>query len=415
MKRTVLHVDMNNFYASVECLYHPEWRERPVAVSGNPEKRHGIVLAKSESAKKCGVKTGEPLWQAKRKCPDILFVPPHFELYQQYSRLAKEIYADYTSQVESFGLDECWLDVTGSPLFCGNGKRIADEIRRRIREELGVTASVGVSFNKIFAKLGSDMKKPDATTVITKEDYQKTVWPLSADQLLFIGSATSRRLQQCGIETIGDLAKADPGELKRRFGKNGVTLWLYANGQDQSPVAESGCAREIKSIGNSTTTPRDLIKEEEIKITLYALCESVAERLRDHRLMGTSVQLTMRDHRLETAERQGKLDHPSCVSGVLFEKAFALYRASGWDKRPLRLLGVRACGLQEEGCRQLSCLPEMEKLQRREEEERAIDAIRRRYGHFSVQRGIMLTDRVLSSVNPKERHTIHPEVFQRKG
>ena len=413
MGRAVLHVDMNNFYASVECLYHPEWRGRPVAVGGSEERRHGIVLAKSEEAKKCGVKTGETLWQARRKCPDILFVPPHFDLYQQYSGLAKEIYISYTSRVESFGLDECWLDVTGSPHFCGDGRKIADEIRRRIRAELGVTASVGVSFNKIFAKLGSDMKKPDATTEITEENFQKTVWPLPVDRLLFVGRATAGRLRQSGIETIGDLARAEPDGLKAKLGKNGIALWTYANGRDQSPVAEYTSAREVKSIGNSTTTPRDLSCEDEVKITLYALCESVAARMREQGVVCGTVQLVLRDSQLRTAERQGRLAYPSCVSGELFRRAMALYRDSGWAERPLRMLGVRACDLREEGCIQLSCLPELARVQRREEEERAIDQIRRRYGHFSIQRGIMLTDRSLSSVNPKERHTIHPEVFQR--
>ncbi len=404
MERTILHVDMNNFYANVECRHHPEWQGEAIAVVGDAEKRHGIVLAKSEAAKRFGVKTGEPLWQARSKCPEILFVPPHFDLYQKYSVLAKEIYANYTERVESFGLDECWLDVTNSPHFGGNGVMIADEIRRRIREELGLSASVGVSFNKIFAKLGSDMKKPDATTHISRENFKEKVWPLPVGELLFVGSATRKRLQMHGIETIGDLALAEQEMLRRNMGKNGGMLWEYANGNDDSPVAKLEEEREVKSIGNSTTTPHDLATEEEIKITLYVLCESVAARLREQNLLCSTVQITLRDSLLHTIDRQGKLDYESCVSGVLFDKAWSLYRTSGFTRRPLRLIGVRACELSHGGAEQLSLFADHTKTKRQEQEERAIDKIREKFGHFSVQRGIMMMDTELSGINPKERH-----------
>lgn len=404
MERKILHVDMNNFYASVECLYNPELRGKPVAVSGNVEKRHGVILAKSESAKKCGVKTGDTIWQAQRKCPDIIFLPPHFELYEKCSQMAKEIYACYTNKVESFGLDECWLDVTECIHFGGNAKMLADEIRRRIRDELGLTASVGVSFNKIFAKLGSDMKKPDATTQITRENFKKLVWHLPAGELLFIGKKTKERLLNFGIKTIGDLANANPNELKRLLGKNGVTLHAYANGEDTSPVSSLDEDRDVKSIGNSTTTPRDLITEDDVKITLYALCESVASRLRDRGLVCKTVQINLRDNALKTADRQGKLEFESCVSGVIFDKALELYRTSGWTNRPIRTLGVRATELSEETNFQMSLFSDMKKMQKREDEERTIDNIRKRFGHFSIQRGIMLSDRNLSEINPKKPH-----------
>ncbi|MBQ4515782.1 MAG: DNA polymerase IV [Clostridia bacterium] len=404
MERKILHVDMNNFYASVECLYNPELRGKPVAVSGNVEKRHGVILAKSESAKKCGVKTGDTIWQAQRKCPNIIFLPPHFELYEKCSQMAKEIYACYTDKIESFGLDECWLDVTDCIHFNGNAKMLADEIRRRIRDELGLTASVGVSFNKIFAKLGSDMKKPDATTQITRENFKKLVWPLPAGELLFIGRKTKERLLNFGIKTIGDLANANPAELKRLLGKNGTTLHSYANGEDNSPVSSLDDDRDVKSIGNSTTTPRDLITEDDVKITLYALCESVASRLRDRGLVCKTVQINLRDNTLKTADRQGKLEFESCVSSVIFDKALELYRSSGWIGRPIRTLGVRATELSEESTLQMSLLSDMKKMQKREDEERTIDNIRKRFGHFSVQRGIMLSDRNLSEINPKKPH-----------
>ena len=237
MDRVILHIDMNNFYASVETLYDPALRDVPMAVGGDKERRHGIVLAKNMLAKAKGVKTAEALWEAERKCPGIRFVPPHFDRYAKYSRLAKAIYAQYTDMVESFGLDECWLDVTGSTRLFGSGREIAEEIRLRVREELGLTVSIGVSFNKIFAKLGSDYKKPDAVTEFTRENFHALVWPLDAAQLLFVGRSTQAALLKYGMRTIGDVARADRGLLRKLFGKNGEQLSLYANGEDTAPVA----------------------------------------------------------------------------------------------------------------------------------------------------------------------------------
>ena len=267
MERIILHSDLNNFYASVECLYHPELREKPVAVCGDPELRHGIVLAKNQLAKGCGIKTGEVLWQARQKCPELVLVPPSYERYLSYSAMAKEIYQEYTDQVESFGLDECWLDVTGSTALFGGGCTLADRIRERIRRELGVTASVGVSFNKVFAKLGSDLRKPDATTAISPRDFREKIWPLPVQTLLYVGRATQNKLQRYGIRTIGELARADRGMLQFAFGKNGLMLWAFANGLDTSPVSNIGAKSLIKSIGNSTTTPRDLLSDGEVRIT----------------------------------------------------------------------------------------------------------------------------------------------------
>lgn len=411
-ERTILHADLNNFYASVECLYDPALRGKPVAVGGDAEKRHGIILAKNYEAKAFGVKTGEALWQAKQKCPGLIFVPPHYDLYLKISRLAREIYQEYTSQVESFGLDECWLDVTHSRQF-GDGKQIADAIRARIQRELGVTASVGVSFNKVFAKLGSDMKKPDATTVIPKNKFKEIVWPLPVEDLLFVGRATTRKLKSIGIDTIGGLANWNADALRRKFGKNGVMLWRFANGLDDSPVAEAGAVQKIKSIGNSSTLPRDLVTDEDVKIPLYVLCESVAERLRDHGLKCGTVQVTLRDNELFHYERQGPLITATCSAQVIYEKAYQLYKSNHLSGRPLRSIGVRACKLEADNGTQLSVLPELMQIHKREAEERVIDSIRRRYGHFAIQRGIMLTDTDLSGFDPKGEHVIHPEVFNR--
>jgi len=411
MQRVILHSDINNFYASVECLCNPALRNKPVAVGGDPEKRHGIVLAKNEIAKRYGVKTGEALWEAKQKCPDIIFVPPHFDKYLRFSKMAKEIYAEYTDQIEPFGLDESWLDATESQNLFGSGRTIADEIRKRIKTELGITVSIGVSFNKIFAKLGSDMKKPDATTEISTENFCEKVWPLPVGELLYIGPATARKLRHYGIYTIGDLARCDTKHLEYWFGKNGIMLWRFANGLDASPVSNLCAKPLIKSVGNSTTAPKDLVCGDDVKITLYLLSESVAARLREYKLMCRTVKIYVRDSRLFSFERQAKLDEPVCVSTKIAETAFKLFKENVKEPYAIRSLGVRACDLILDTYRQISLLPESVKLQKQEDLETAVDSIRRRFGHFSIQRGLMLTDKTLSNLNPKDDHVIHPVAF----
>lgn len=407
MERVILHSDLNNFYASVECLYNPEIRNKPVAVVGDVEKRHGIVLAKNYLAKAYGIKTGNAVWEAKEACPEIVFVSPSYDKYLRYSKMAREIYADYTEKIESFGLDECWLDISSSVKLFGGGKSVADKIRQRIKDELGVTASVGVSFNKIFAKLGSDMKKPDATTVISQDDYRYKVWPLPAEDLLYVGRATKRKLNKYGIYTIGDLAKADTKLLKRELGVNGVMLWQFANGLDVSAVSEMNTEPIIKSIGNSTTLPYDVSKDNDVRITLYVLSESVSERLRDNNFLCSTVQIGLRDKNLYSFERQGKLSFPTSSSEEIFKKAYELYRINK-PKAPLRSISVRGCSLEGASVRQMSCLKEFGDMQKHEAAEMAIDDIRRRFGHFSVQRGIMLTNKELSNLDPKSEHVIHP-------
>ena len=409
-KRIILHSDLNNFYASVECLYHPEYRGKPLAVLGDPEARHGIVLAKNYEAKSRDVRTGDPKWMAEQKCPGIVFVPPHYDLYMKHSRLVRQIYSEYTDQVEPYGLDECWLDVTGSTRLFGSGEEIADKIRKRVKSELGVSVSVGVSFNKIFAKLGSDLKKPDATTVIECDRFKEVVWPLLVKELLYVGRATHNKLKRRGIFTIGDLANANPESLKFWLGKMGIVLWQFANGLDTSPVSNIGAKSLIKTVGNSTTAPRNLISDEDIRIILTVLCESVSARLREYGFICRTVQLGIRDNELEWIERQGKLEIPNRTAKSIFELSFALYKKHA-NGRPVRSLSVRACDLEPVDFMQLSLLPEARRLEKQEELESVVDGLRSRFGHFSVQRGIMLTDRKLSDLDPKGEHIIHPMSF----
>ena len=278
-----------------------------MAVSGNPEKRHGIILAKSEEAKKFGVKTGEAIWQAKKKCPQLITLPPNFSKYVEYSKSVKEIYYKYTDMVESFGLDEAWLDVTGSTRLFGNGYKIAQKIRNRIKKELDITVSIGVSYNKIFAKLGSDYKKPDAVTLINKSNYKHMVWSLPAEDLLYVGSATKKKLNSLGIFTIGQIANTPVDILKKNLGKWGQMLHSFANGNDTSTVALYGETSPVKSIGNSTTSPRDLKDITDVKIIMGVLADSVARRMREQGLSCMLVSITVRDNSLCSFTRQKKL------------------------------------------------------------------------------------------------------------
>ena len=377
---------------------------------GNPELRHGIVLAKNQIAKKYGVRTGSAIWEARQQCRDLVLVPPHYGRYQEVSAAAREIYISYTDRVEPFGLDECWLDVGGSIGLFGAGPAIADDIRTRIRQELGLTVSVGVSFNKVFAKLGSDMKKPDATTVITRDNYRDVVWTQPVSDLLYVGPATTKKLARYGVYTVGDLARMDINGLYRILGKVGIMLHRFANGRDTSNVSTYYAMPPIKSIGNSTTAPRDLVTEEDVKITLYALCESVAARLREQHSLCSTVQLGVRDTTLFWYERQEHLHVPVCNSSDIFASAFRLY-SQNRPSRPVRSLSVRASSLSlEEEQPQLSLFPDDNQRLRHTDLERAVDRIRRKYGYSSIQRGIMLQDPALN-LDAKSDNTIHPIGF----
>lgn len=407
MSRTILHIDLNNFYASVECLYRPELRDKPIAVCGDAEARHGIVLAKNYPAKGAGVKTGDAIWQAKQKCPGIIMVTADFHKYLRFSRAARKIYAEYTDQIEPFGIDEAWLDVTGSMGLFGDGEYIANEIRRRFKDELGLTASAGVSFNKIFAKLGSDMNKPDATTIINEGNFREKVWPLPVGELLYVGRSTRNKLKNRAVYTIGDLAKRDIHDLRLQLGVWGETLWHFANGLDAAPVRKAGEESIIKSVGNSTTAVRDLMNEQDVRLIVYVLAESVAARLRKHGLKCTTVSIHIRNNELYSFEKQGKLQGPTFISEEITAKAMDLFTKNyRWDK-PIRSLGVRGADLvTADGHIQLDLFAK-DKTEH-ENLEKTIDALRNRYGHGSICRCAMLLDRHLTGFNPKDDHIIHP-------
>ena len=389
MDRVIFHCDLNLFYASVELLDHPELRHKPTAVCGDPESRHGIILAKNEPAKAMGVRTAETIWQARRKCPELCLLPAHHETYRFYSQKVREIYQQYTDFVEPFGIDESWLDLTAAlPLFGGDAEALADRLRREVRETLGLTISVGVSFNKVFAKLGSDYRKPDATTVFRREDVPGLIWPMPVTALLFVGRASGKRLASRGIHTIGDLAQAPREEVIRLLGRNGAKLQDYAAGREDSPVRPAGEVPPPKSVGNGCTFRRDLVGEAEVRLGVRMLSERVAARLRRGEQKCTTVQVTLRTPSLRTMSRQKKLAVPSNLAREIGDCALELI-ASFWTwSSPIRMITITGTGLlpEDEAGEQLNLFSGTEPLRREKQEklERAMDIVREKYGKKSI-------------------------------
>lgn len=410
--RVILHSDINSCYASIEHLHHPELSGKPLAVGGDPEKRHGIVLTADYMAKKRGVKTGMALWQAKQVCPEITFISPRMDLYLRFSRMAHEICGEYTDLQEPYGIDESWLDVTNSCSLKGDGYQIAQEISNRMKKELGITVSVGVSFNEIFAKLGSDYKKPDAITTMYESEFRMKAWELPVSDLLYVGRSTNKKLESLGIRTIGGLAQMDEKILQSRLGKMGAVLWAFANGYDDSPVKRENTSAPIKSIGNSTTTPKELETDEDVKIMLYILSESVAVRLRENGFRCRTVEISIRDNELYSFTRQCKLDNASNITGEIALMAYRLFKANyRWDK-PIRSVGVRGADLVNDNyMEQLDLFCDFQMREKQMKMDVAVDDIRRRFGFYSIQRGLMYRDRALSAVNAKEDHTVHPHGY----
>ena len=385
MQRVILHSDMNACYASIEAKLNSKLRGIALAVAGNPKNRHGIILAKSEKAKKMGVKTGEPIWKALAKCPNLTLVPPQYEKYLEVSKLARNLYYQYTNQVEPFGLDECYLDVTGSTHLFGSGEEIANEIRKRMKEELGITVSVGVSFCKIFAKLGSDMKKPDATTIISKDNFKKKVWPLDVSEMVGIGRATEKKLKKIGIFSLGDLAKAPKDTLKRLLGVNGIYLWQYCNGLDLRPVVDRDHKDPIKSIGNSVTAIRDLKKNEEVYNIFQELSFSVSKRLRKANLSAMGVEIFIRNSKLQSFSFASRLPMASQSSIILAENAMEIFKNNYKWTFPIRAVGIRVIHLSSYGLdKQIDMFLNYEKFQKKEDLDKAIYLVRKKYGKDSL-------------------------------
>ena len=414
MDRVILHVDMNNFFASVECADRPELWSQPVAVAGDVEARHGIILAKNQVAKTFGVQTGESIVEARSKCPGLVLLPPHMDRYKQISDKARGIYARYTDRIESFGIDECWLDVTGNGRLWGEnyGEVIANEIRRAVKAELGVTVSVGVSFNKIFAKMGSDYKKPDAVTVITRENFRELLWGLPVGDLIFVGRSTVKKFWYMQIRTVGDLARTDPALLEGALGKNGLMAWQFANGMDGSPVLLDGQDYPVKSIGNSTTTPVDMVTRRDAEIVLAQLCQSVATRLREADMRCTTVKLSLRTTDLAWKQRQ-KGTAATCLENDLWREAMTLYDTFH-DGKPLRSIGVTACNLKDHAEQQLSMFDgDTCRHAALESLGGVLDGLRARYGDRAVRRGLLLEGGILIDGVPPQGSLPHPVAWRK--
>lgn len=391
MERVILHCDCNCFFASVEAALNPELENFAFAVCGDPELRHGIILAKNETAKKYGVKTGEPIWQAKNKCPRLVLAEPHYKIYKEFSKKIFDIYCRYTDLVEPFGIDECWLDVTGSVHLFGSGREIADELRRVIKQEVGVTISAGVSYNKIFAKMGSDYKKPDATTEITPENFKELLYPLPVSDMFMVGRRSAEKLRRSAIFTIGDIASADLRVLTRLLGENGRTLWQYVNGYDYSPVLPFDYREAYKSIGNGATFKRDLTTLGDVRTCVFFLCDKVAARLRKHKVECCALQVGIKDTNFNTVQRSLQLSSPTDLSFDLRRAALSLIESNvDIEKEPIRSLTVTGTKLldSDDVCEQISFL-NMEYHIKREKEQRleyTKDDIRHKYGLGTLTR-----------------------------
>lgn len=413
MDRVILHCDLNNFYASVECTKHPEFKTQPLAVAGNQELRHGIILAKNQLAKQAGIYTGQTIWEAKQNCQDLVVLPPDFKEYQRYSKMVKEIFTTYTDRIEDFGIDESWLDVTESQALFGSGEEIARTIQKRILYETGLSSSIGVSFNKIFAKLGSDYHKPMGLTVITRENYQDIVWPLPVKELLYVGNATIKKLQHMGIQTIGDLAQCHYGRLKQSLGKWGIYLWLFANGEDKSKVAEQTYIFPVKSIGNGITPPRDIQSLEEYRMIAYVLCESIVTRMREQHVSARCITIQLRTTNLITYTRQFTFSVPVVTVKRLVERAVMLCKENYSFEVPLRSMSISVSQLTARDAPQQLSLFDEEEEEKEEKIDVVMEEIRRRFGTFTVQRCSMKQDVELSGFDPLRDHTIHPVNFFR--
>ena len=398
MGRVILHSDLNCFYASAEINENPALRGKKVAVCGSTENRHGIVLTASYPAKRSGVKTGMANWEAKQACPDLIVVPPHYDLYLKYSRLVRRIYRRYCNDIEPFGMDENWLAIEGVHNVETDGLEIAEEIRQAVKDEIGLTVSIGVSFNKIFAKLGSDMKKPDAVTVISEANYRDKVWPLPVSELLYVGPATTRKLRMLSVNTIVDLANCEPGIIRSKLGKNGLMLWTFANGWDYSPVMPSEYTPPIKSVGHGTTCVRDLDTDYEVWQVMYELAQDVGHRLRDYGLTAKGVQITVRDKDLGWRQYQHPLHYPTQSPLEIAQAGYALFRQMYRWEKPVRALTVR--GINMAGAHdpvQVDMFNDYLERERRRALDDAIDEIRRRWGYTAIRPASLMGHMLLAT------------------
>lgn len=404
MSRVILHCDCNSFFASVECFFNPKLKDLPMAVCGDDQNRHGIILAKNEIAKKYGVKTAETIVKAKEKCPNLVLVKSHYSAYREFSKRVNEIYLRYTDFVEPFGIDESWLDVTNSQKIFGSGYEIAQRIRREVREEIGITVSIGVSFNKVFAKLGSDYKKPNAVTVINEENFKRIVFPLEVSSLLYVGRRCAASLKDMGIHTIGELAKFRQDILSSKLGKMGVLLHDYANGLDDSPVVKWGEQEDIKSIGNGMTFRRDLSGEDDIKTAVTALSDTVSERMRRYGVKCTTLAVQVKNPDFKVVSKQSTLRNPTNTSAQIRLKALELIKGIWGFRAPIRSITITGTGLiGDDGQSQVSLFDDDNIALKQGDIDKTMDKIRQKYGHGAIKFASVIKNDLGISDNDKHK------------
>ena len=390
MAKFILHSDMNSYFASVETIDHPEYANIPMAVCGDPATRHGIILAKNSAAGACGVMTGESVYSAKQKIPGLTLVNADYNKYVHYAKLARALYAEYGIDVIPYGLDEAWIVLKDSVDSYEKAEEIAVEIKERIKSELKLTASIGVSYNYIFSKLASDQKKPDAVTVLRKDELKTVIWNIPAFELLFVGPATRKKLKSMNVLTIGDLAQSDPALLKRRFGKSGIALWQFANGDDSSFDPKVPADMPFKSFGNTITLPKDTTSEDDLLLMLYILARAVTSRLVKHSLEARCIGINLKYSDFTAFIRQTTLDRHTADEASIFLNAKVLFEKNHVSGNPVRSIGIHLNDLQDNRFGQLSLLSEEESVP--PDIKAVIAQLKERLGSFELNKSSMTTD-----------------------
>lgn len=424
MDRAILHIDINSCYAQIECQDNPQLRNKPVVVGGNEKDRHGIVLAKNQIAKEYGIPTACTLREARNLCPSLTVVPPHFDKYKRVSKATRKIYYQYSSQVEPFSIDEAWIDITNSLECLGkSAEEVAFSVNKQVKDELGLTTSVGLSWNKIFAKFGSDYKKPDAITIITRDNYKKIVWESDVRKLLYVGAATERKLNDAGIFKIGELASASDTFLSKTLGKVGFMLRDFALGNDTSPVKtfeedKIDVSREIKSYGNGITFPRDITDSKTARAVTHMLGESVSQRMREDCTKGKTVSISIRyAHDLSFITRQKKLGIATNLTNEICDVAWSLMDKNHkfTPQRPVRSLSVSVSDLIWDDLPQQQLLfDKYEKRKQLEYLDKKIDEMRKRFGNNSIMWGAKASDEDTAAMDIKSDNTVHPISYLHK-
>ena len=356
-------------------------------MGGDRSKRHGIILAKSTLAKKCGVKTGESIMEALKKCPDLVIVPPNHKLYQNYSNAFMNILKDYTPDIEQYSIDEAFMDMTGTERLFGEPKQAAESIKKRIKSELGFTVNVGISDNKLLAKMASDFQKPDKVHTLYTDEIESKMWPLPVSDLLYVGKSTTNALEKLGIHTIGELAKTDMEILRSNLKKQGEAIWKFANGKNMSMVETEPEAN--KGYGNSTTIPFDVSDESTAKMVLLSLAEKVAGRIREDGVVAESVSVTIKDFNLQKCSHQMMLDSQTNITSEIHEAACKLFDEL-WDGTPIRLLGIQVGRVSRQAASRQMNLFDNTDYEKLEAVDKAVDAIRNKYGSGAIKRAVFM-------------------------